>query len=168
MANYGNNTEGGYHAIYLLDFYVGGHHIFKVGMSANPYLRANHIAISLYENNVSNIIVPQYKFVNDIIHWKFKSVWKFKSKGREIESLLLDRLKDYSNSLHTDNKCGGREWNRFDGMYEAYPIRSKHVSWIKSELERIVDKETCSNSLFVGKESYSASLQLNLVFNTKK
>jgi hypothetical protein len=165
MANYGHNTEGGYHAIYLLDFYVGGHHIFKVGMSANPYLRANHITTSLYQNNASNIQAPLYKFVNDIVHWKFKSVWKTQSKGAHIESLLLEKLKNYSDSLHSNNQYGGRDWNKFEGMYEAYPIRTKDVYWMKNSLEKIVNIETDNNSFFIKKESYEASL--NLTFNPK-
>ncbi len=166
MAKYGYNTEGGYQALYLLDFYVGGHHIFKVGMTANPCIRANEITTSLYENNVSNIQVPLYKFVNDVIHWKFKSVWKSQSKGLHIESLLLEKLNSYSDSLHNNNEYAGRVWNSFKGMYEAYPIRTKDVSWMKNALNRIVDIEVNDNSFFIEKESYDASFRLS--FNSKK
>ena len=166
MAKYGYNTEGGYHAIYLLDFYVGGHHIFKAGMSANPHIRTSHIAASLFENNKMNIQSPLYKFVNEVIHWEFKSVWKNESKGAYIEELLLNQLKTYSDSLHTNNEYGGRVWNDFKGMYEAYPIRTKHVYWMKNSLEKIMDRETKSNPFFVKKINYEGSYGLTL--NTKK
>lgn len=150
---YGNNTEGGYQAIYLMDFYVGGHHIFKVGMSANPHMRNREIASSLFANNKDNIQVPAYKFIHNIIHWEFKSVW-YKGVGGGIEDVLLNRLKQNSKSLYEDNDFLGRVWNKFSGMYEAYPISSNRVGWITQELEKIVDKEVQGVGLYMGKSKY--------------
>ena len=150
---YGNNTEGGYQAIYLMDFYVGGHHIFKVGMSANPHMRNHEIANSLFANNKYNIDVPLYKFVNNIIHWEFKSVW-YGGIGGKIEDTLLKRLNTYSDSLFTNDTYGGRKWNKFKGMYEAYPIRSKHVDWMKGKLEKIMDKQIIGNTFYKDKVKY--------------
>jgi len=156
-----NNTEGGNQAIYLLDFYVGGHHIFKVGMSANPWMRNRQIALSLLQNNRNNIEVPLYKFINDAIHWEFTSVWKTASNGSTIESILLDELKKYSDSLHTNKVFGGRNWNKFDGMYEAYPIRSKHVDWMKGKLEKIMEKQIIGNTFYKDKVKYDIRFELD-------
>lgn len=169
MANkYGYNTEGGNHALYLLDFYVGGHHIFKVGMSANPHIRARHITASLFENNKDIIHTPLYKFVNEVVHWEFKSVWKSQSKGAYIEELLLNELKKYSESLFKNSLYDGRVWNTFDGMYEAYPIKSKDVYSIKKSLQAIIDKETKDNSFFVRTLNYEASYHLSLTAKNNK
>jgi len=156
-----NNFEGGNQAIYLLDFYVGGHHIFKVGMSANPWMRNRQIALSLFENNKTNIDVPLYKFVNDVIHWEFTSVWKNASNGSTIESILLDELKTYSESLYTNNVYGGRNWNKFEGMYEAYPIRSKDVYWVKGKLEKMMDRQIVGNSFYRDKVKYDISFGMD-------
>ena len=158
---YGNNTEGGYQAIYLMDFYVGGHHIFKVGMSANPHMRNHEIANSLFANNKDNIDVPLYKFVNNIIHWEFKSVW-YGGIGGKIEDTLLKRLNTYSDSLFTNDTYGGRKWNKFKGMYEAYPIRTKGVDFMTRELEKIVDREVQGVGLYMGKSKYDGHFGFSL------
>jgi hypothetical protein len=158
---YGNNTEGGYQAIYLMDFYVGGHHIFKVGMSANPHMRNREIASSLFANNKENVQVPLYRFIHNIIHWEFKSVW-YKGVGGRIENTLLDRLKQYTKSLNEDNNRGGRVWNKFSGMYEAYTISSKHVGWMTGELEKIVDREVKGVGLYIGKSKYDGHFGVTL------
>jgi hypothetical protein len=77
----------------------------------------------------------------------------------------LEKLNGYSDSLHTNKEYGGRVWNDFRGIYEAYPIRTKDVSWMKNALDRIVDIEANDNSFFIEKESYNASF--NLTFNSK-
>ena len=164
---YGNNTEGGYQAIYLIDFYVGGHHIFKVGMSANPHMRNHAIVNSLLENNKDNIQVPLYRFVHKIIHWKFDSVW-YKGVVGRVEDALLDRLKKYSDSLNTNNESGGRKWNNFKGIYEAYPIRSKHVYWMTTELQKIMDKELVGVGLYKGMVTFDGCFGKDTGFKLKK
>jgi len=157
-----NNFEGGNHAIYLLDFYVGGHHIFKVGMSANPWMRNREIAWSLFETNRNNIQCPLYKFVSDVIHWEFSSVWKADSKGANLEDKLLRELRGYHKSLYDESSYDGRDWNKFKGMYEAYPIQTKDVDSMRDKLVRIMDHHTKGNSFYKGEFRYDVSFAMTL------
>jgi hypothetical protein len=51
-------------------------------------------------------------------------------------------------------------------MYEAYPIRSKDVYWVKRGLERMMDKQIVENSFYRDKVKYDISFGMD--FKQKK
>ena len=65
-------------------------------------------------------------------------------------------------SLFTNDTYGGRKWNKFKGMYEAYPIRTKGVDFMTRELEKIVDREVQGVGLYMGKSKYDGHFGFSL------